>query len=524
MMFIWCKTSGERVMPSMRIARGDSAVLSLDSAKNMTVSGQICLRDYEDFDVFGVEAEKLPSNVEFFYRFAECITFHDGVPYPDILSNKKEIHVKSHSTQSIWVVFTVLENADVGESDIVLRVKTSAGDFYANVRLKVYSVTLPPPKVAALSQEYFFSATEYFSYKDVRLDVADRLPNFYKYERYSEDWWDLMRTVAKTMRFMRANVFWLPTMELLIDAGSKRIGKREWVLNFELVDKMIELFLENGSFYRIVIKDHIDPADGKAIKSIDENGKMCRFEVFTEDSEAWAQTFYSSLYQHFNEKGWLSMLFMHLQDEPHTSEYWQWAREKCRTCMPNVLCGEPLDMHSVAKQMEGYFDLYIPRVDIYHEDIEFYKKKQEQGAELWCYTCCYPEEHWWLNRFIDEPQIYCRQILWACFSQGITGYLHWGFNFWDSPILAGIQPGARFKGDGFIVYPDGENNTLALSVRLMATLDGAQEYELLSLLGQKNEDKAKELAFSVAKDFTDFSKDETCADKARRTLLNLLTE
>ena len=128
----------------------------------------------------------------------------------------------------------------------------------------------------------------------------------------------------------------------------------------------------------IGIKDHVDPADGKAIKSMDENGKLCRFDVFTEESEAWAQTFYSALYQHFKEKGWLSMLFMHLQDEPHTTQYWQWAREKCRVYMPDVPCGEPLDMHSVATQMDGYFDLYIPRVDIYHEDIQYYKEKQRK--------------------------------------------------------------------------------------------------------------------------------------------------
>lgn len=524
MMFVWCKTSGERVMPSTRIARGDKPYLSLYAAKNMTVSGQVCLRDYEDFDILGVSVENLPDGVSFSYHYAECIAFHDGVPYPDILSNKREIHVKSHRTQGVWVLFTVGENAEVKESEITVLLKTSAGDFKATVALKVYPVTLPAPKDSALSQEYFFSATEYFPYQSTRLTVADRLPNFYRFERYSDEWWDLMKTVAQTMKFMRANVFWLPTIELLIDAGTKRTGETTWEFHFDFVDRMVELFLGNGSFYRIVIKDHIDPADGKAIKAIDEKGKLCHFDVFTEEADAWAEAFYTALYRHFKEKGWLDMLFMHLQDEPHAPQYWQWAREKCRAYMPDVRCGEPLDVHSVATQMDGYFDLYIPRVDIYAEDPAYYQAKQQTGIPVWCYTCCYPEEHWWLNRFIDEPQQYCRQIMWACYSQGITGYLHWGFNFWDSPILAGVQAGARFKGDGFIVYPDGENNTLALSARLIATLDGAQEYELLHMLSMRDERKAKELSESVAKTFTEFSLDETCADKARKMLLDLLTE
>lgn len=522
MMFVWCKHSGVRVMSNNKMGGGDSNRLALYAAKNMTVSGQVLMRDYEDFDILGVSCNALPQGVCFSYHYTENITFHDGIPYPDILCNKETLHVKSHCTQGIWVHFCVGENTPTGDYKQELTFHTSGGDFKAVVCLKVYSTVLPSVKDGAFSQEYFFSATEYFSYKDVRLSVADRLPNFYRFERYSDKWWTLMSDIAQKMKEIRANVFWLPTLELLCDAGSCRVSEKEWKLDFTLVDKMIELFLSKGNFRHIVIKDHIVPNVGTAIRSIDEKGKMCTFPVFGEDAEAWADVFYPALYAHFKEKGWLSLLLMHLQDEPHNPQYWQWARKKCRTYMPEIVCGESLDIQSVAEQMDGYFDWYIPRIDIYEPHADFYKQCQAAGKTLWTYSCCYPEEHHWLNRFIDQPHVYIRQMMWACFSQGITGYLHWGFNFWDSEILSGIQAGARFKGDGFIVYPDAEHGALALSARFVATRDGAQEYELLALLAQKDESKAKEIAAKVAVNFTQFNTDENCVDEARKQILELL--
>ena len=521
-MLIWCKHSGEQVGTNSRIGKDEKALLALHSARNMTVSGQICMRYHLGFEILGVESDNLPAGVTFTYHFAECITFNDGVPYPDILSAKKKIEVKRHYTQGIWVLFNVANDVKIGEYEITLMVKTTEGNFPATFVLKVYSAVLPEPKDSKFSHEYFFSTTEYFSYKDTRLDVADRLPNFYRSERYSPEWWSVMKSIAQTMKFMRANVFWLPTLEFLRDAGSKRVGKHEWALNFDLVDKVIELFLEHGSFYRIVVKDHFEPADGKRMRTLNEAGQMDLMDVFTDEAESWAKAFYGGIYKHFEEKGWLSMLSMHLQDEPHSVEYWKWAREKTREYMPGIRCGEPFDEHHPVPSFVGDCDLYIPRVDIYEFNKEFYDARKQEGAELWTYTCCDPETFFWLNRFIDQPHVNVRQIMWACFSQDIDGYLHWGFNFWDSAGFAGLQPDARVKGDGFIVYPDAENNAVLLSARAIATTDGAQEWELLTMLAKYDEQKAKEIAATVAKSFSDFSNDFSSADRARKEILELL--
>jgi hypothetical protein len=88
--------------------------------------------------------------------------------------------------------------------------------------------------------------------------------------------------------------------------------------------------------------------------------------------------------------------------------------------------------------------------------------------------------------------------------------------------LYGLVPHARFKGDGFIIYPDVENNSCKMSVRGVATRDGIQEYELLSMLAEKDKKLALKISKSVAKNFDEFNHDENSIDIARAKILNAL--
>jgi hypothetical protein len=99
--------------------------------------------------------------------------------------------------------------------------------------------------------------------------------------------------------------------------------------------------------------------------------------------------------------------------------------------------------------------------------------------------------------------------------------LHWGFNQWFADLY-GVSPNARFKGDGFIVYPNEEYNGVDFSARAVNTRDGIQEYELLHLLSLQSPQKAKALARKVGKSFLHFNHDENCVDIARKELLELL--
>ena len=520
-MYIWSKPASTQVFKHTRKWHEDSTALTLHAARNMVVSGQLCMRDTDTaFEVTSLEVGSLPAGVTAKTYVTDYVTYNDGVPYPDILSTKKTAHVAMNTTQSLWYSFTVGEDAPVGNHTVTVIVHSSLGDYSVDWKLTVYPVTLPAPKDSAFGHEYFLNPFGNFP----KAHPCQKPPcePFYTHIRYDEGWWELMANFAKTLAAMRVNSLHIQPMPLLSDGGSKRLSATEWELNFDLFDRFVEHFMEHGSFRYLTISAIIASVDGSTIHSLDEDGRVIWLDIGTPEAEAWAEVYYGGLYKHFDEKGWLYRMQMRLQDEPHATTYWKWAREKCRRFMPGVICGEPIDTHTISRGLTGECDQYVPRIEVYEEGKDYYLERQKAGDQVWCYSCCYPFDMGWQNKFIDLPPIYSRLMKWSCFTHGITGFLHWGFNYWDISLY-GLHPDARFKGDGFIVYPDAENNSLMLSARGLNTLDGLQDWELLNLLREKNPAAAKAISRRVAFGFTDLHTDPLSLEAARAEVLTLLS-
>ena len=63
-MYIWCTPASTQVFKHTRKWPEDSTALTLHTARNMVVSGQVCLRDPETaFDVTALEVGCLPAGV-----------------------------------------------------------------------------------------------------------------------------------------------------------------------------------------------------------------------------------------------------------------------------------------------------------------------------------------------------------------------------------------------------------------------------------------------------------------------------
>ncbi len=506
-MYIWSVGSSARILKNSRMDRTDTIELILHSGRNMAVCGQLVLREIIDFTINGITVEA-PVGVTAATHYAKDMVYNDGVPYPDILSGEAEISVKAHTAQSTWITLRVASDACSGSYRVPVTAHTSIGDFTVEWVLVVHKTVLPQPADSDFGHEYFFNLSP--------------APHF-DAPRYSEAWWSLMKDTAKVMKDLRVNSLHFPLISLLCDGGSKRTGPDTWDFDFSRVDEFISFFLEHGSFKQITPEAILTSVTGLHLHIINEDGGTTAVDSLSPESEVWLAAYAPAVYTHFKEKGWLSMLCLRLEDEPHTKEYWLWLRERMRTYMPGVPCGEPIDTHEIGAELSGACDQYVPRLEVYEQGADFYRKRQAAGDTVWVYSCCFPEDPWFLNKFIDQPHAYARMIKWACFAQGITGFLHWGFNYWDISLY-GLAPEARFKGDGFIVYPDPEHGTLLSSVRGIATRDGLQDWELLHKLAAKSPDSAVAIARRVAVSFSDFTYDPTgrLLDAARAEILTLL--
>ena len=77
------------------------------------------------------------------------------------------------------------------------------------------------------------------------------------------------------------------------------------------------------------------------------------------------------------------------------------------------------------------------------------------------------------------------------YQTNVNGFLHWGFNFYNSALsYFVINPysvtnvgGAFPPGDGFIVYPNGDGVNLSMRSEIIAM--GFEDYDLLCMLEDK---------------------------------------
>lgn len=507
-MIIWCNSSSYDAYKSCRPGRYDASELTLHSAKNARARGIIFLRDYAEFTVNGVEFPSAPDGIGLTFAYQSYITYNDGTPYPDPISQDASVNVKVQTAQGIWICAEVGKNAQKGLYRLSARVKTTAGDFDVPVALRVYGVTVPDADKGVFSLEYFLNVT----------DLPEKCGR-----RWSAEWYTYLEKYAQSLTDIRNNCLDISAMVFLADAGSRRTGESEWALDFSKVGEYIDFMTAHAEIKLLSIRSIIACVMGDTIPYFDYDGSTKSVKYTEPLAAAWAKAYYGGLYEYFRGRGQLPILQFRLQDEPHYPDCWRWAREMCRKYAPGVVCGEPLDTHSTSVELEGYCDQYIPRINVYEEGADFYKRMQEKGAQVWVYSCCFPEESWYMNKFIDQPHRYSRLMSWACFAQGITGFLHWGYNYWSETSIYGTSPEARFKGDGFVVYYDG-NGGLLPSARSYATYEGIIEYELLSIAAKKRPAAAKALALSVCRTFTDFERGEKALDDASLRLLQLAEE
>ena len=500
------RNSGYDVFKNTKEKLSDNNHLWLHGAKNALCAGQLVLREHDAFDITGVKftdfsAPDVVCDGDIKYYYQDFTEYNDGV-YPDVLSDKKVCKVDAESSQSIWVVVNVRAGAAAGLCGFKATVETSLGGFVFPCSVRVYDVTVPDADKSEFCLEYFLDP---FTVKAG--------------PRWGEDRLKFLESYAESLKMIRNNSLDITVLQLLCDGDSKRISDTEWKLDFSYVEKYIDFMTARVPLQRFSVRSIIASVNGDTLPVIGYDGEVFSEKYDTPTSEAWVYAYFNGIYTFFKKKGLLDMLQFRLQDEPHYTDCWIWARKICKKAAPGVKCGEPLDEHSSGLGLQGYIDQYIPRINVYEPGADYYDRMRAEGKELWVYSCCFPEEAWWLNKFIDHPFRHSRMMSWACYERKIQGFLHWGYNYWSETSLYGTAPGARFKGDGFIVYPDKENLRVIPSNRLLATAEGIVEYELLKIVEKTDPAEAEAICASVARTFTDYNDDPDDLEFAHVRLL-----
>lgn len=420
--------------------------------------------------------------------------------FPDPLLEDQGIAVAAGQNQPIWITVRAEKPGEFrGQIDL----HWAGGEASRPFTVFVHHAKMQKPRLWVTN--WWFADAE-------RLSMLAG----HKVEPFSDEYWKLLRQIADFMAGYHQNVVMVSPLNLV----TFRRHEEKWSFDFSRFDKTVEAFIAAGVIGRIE-GGHIGGRGGKDWKSgfivhvPQPDGRLTNVPATSPEARAFYQQFFPALAEHLKGRGWDKLYRQHLADEPidaNAASYADLAR-LLHEFAPGIRVMEATQTPSLV----GSVNTWVPVLDHLHRDYDFFRQRQKAGDEVWLYTCCKPTGDY-ANRFIEQPLIKPRLLHWINFRYGATGYLHWGFNYWQPGQSPFGETMFRWPGgDQWIVYP--KDGKLLSSIRLEAMRDGICDHELLSMLAERDPESARKLAAGT---ILDFNRYDTDVGHFRATRLQLL--
>ena len=437
--------------------------------------------------------------------------------YPDPLLDLP-LTLEPDRTRAVWATIHVRRGATAGlyRSAIVVR---HEGRELARVpfTLRVLAAEVPVERTLRV--------TNWFR-------VDDRhTRQFHGAAQFSDAWWTLVGNLARVMAEYRQSVVLTPTLDLvdLLPGDEPRFG-------FDRFDRWVETFRRAGTIGLIEGEHLVGRAGGYdeplVVPVLLREGEAARkVELPPEDPRVarFLEAFLPALNRHLEEKGWKDLYLQHVLDEPHGDEPLAYARVAAlaRKHLPGVPTIDAIDAHDVPEALREASDVWVPQLGRFDDQVALLAERQRAGHEVWFYTCLFPRGRY-MNRLTDLPLLKTRLLHWLNYRYSLTGFLHWGWNFWGPEPMRNTQPVINLNqtllpsGDAFIVYPDKERLSVLPSLRLEAMRAGIEDYEMLVALARRDPVAADAIAREAVASFTDYVRDPAAFRRIEARLVEAL--
>lgn len=214
---------------------------------------------------------------------------------------------------------------------------------------------------------------------------------------------------------------------------------------------------------------------------------------------AFLQAYIPAIRKVLREEGVEKATWWHISDEPsleHLPTYLA-AKKQVEPLLKGCAIMDALSNYAFYQQ--GVVDRPVVATDHAQPFLD------AKVPHLWLYYCC-GQHKGVSNQFIAMPSERNRILGMQLFRCEAEGFLHWGFNFYNSQYSDyPINPYAVTDGDGFAqsgdmfqVYP-GENGVPELSIRYMVFREAMQDLRALQWLAQLS---GREAALALVEQIT----------------------
>lgn len=406
--------------------------------------------------------------------------------YPDPLYPIKEqetLTAYPYQWRSLFCSLEIPEDAEPGEYPISIRLENPEGTGAETV----FTLTvLPPvlPRQTILHTEWF---------------ASDCITTWYGLTPFSESWWAMIEKYMANAARHSINVLLTPlyTPPLDTQVGGERptvqlaeIEKNgdRYSFSFERLGRWIDLCRKHGIEY--LEMPHLFTQWGAKFTPkiiVTENGeekKLFGWHVDAESKEykRFLRQYLPALLDYLKDKWPLDRVIFHISDEPHEDTIDRYTR---LSAFVRPLIGKcPLmdAMSSLKLYQSASLTYPVISTNAVSPFLEVHV------PNLWVYYCCSQYKNCLSNRFFTMPGQRARIIGIQLYRHGISGFLHWGYNFWYSGLSRyRIDPfevtdaGACFPaGDAFVVYPGEDGPVNSLRMELMR--EAFQDHRALTLL------------------------------------------
>ncbi len=266
------------------------------------------------------------------------------------------------------------------------------------------------------------------------------------------------------------------------------VSNGEYSFDFARLERFIEFSLSRGIKY--LEFSHLFSQWGgkfcpKVMATVDgEYKRIFGWETASDSKEYvnFLNAFLPKLVALVKAKGWKEISHFHLTDEPNPNDFTYYEKD-VNTVRPHL---DGMPIMDAASEIEFYENGWIDHPYCVTNAAGRYLDKEIK--DLYVYYCCGPTNFYHSNRLISMPLQRMRVMGYQLYLNKALGFLHWGFNFYNSwlsyvqvnPYVDTNSGGYFPGGDGFIVYPTTDG--AIYSLRAETQKEMFADYSALMLL------------------------------------------
>ena len=431
--------------------------------------------------------------------------------FPDLLiplEKGESVWATSKALDSMWIEISIPNEGITGLQTLTVKFTDPiSGEASENsIEIEVIDALLP---------EQTLKFTQWF--------YTDCLANYYNVPVWSKRHWEIIESFAKKAAELGINMLLTPVFTPPLDTkiGGERLTTQlvgvtvkngKYSFSFRLLDKWIDMCNRVGIKYLEI--SHLFTQWGathapKIMAKADGEYK----QIFGWDTDAhgeeyrvFIRTFLRALLDHMKKRGDDKRCFFHISDEPSTE---QLADYKASKSIAEDILSDYIIMDALSDY--EFYKMGIVKTPIPSNDhIKPFIDNNVEG--LWTYYCCGQCVNV-SNRLVAMPSWRNRSIGMQMFKYNIVGFLHWGYNFYNSHnSRKEINPYLELSGekwvpagDPFSVYPakDGTPHPSLRAIVFREALEDMRALQLCESLYSHAEVVAaveKALGFEVAFD------------------------